>query len=95
MPNYEREYVIAALESLEPWVFLLPSDVQRKVKLARSVMETHGMATGEELERELGPNWVVGRRTKRIVEKYGEDVQCYSPEKYADAERRAIESRFP
>lgn len=48
---YEREYTLAALNAIEPWLFLLPSDVQRKVKLAR--------------------------RTKGIVDRYGEDVRCY------------------
>lgn len=36
-----------------------------------------------------GSNWVLHPRTKRIVERYGEDVICLSPKRYADAERLA------
>ena len=93
MPNYQTEYTKAALDALAEWLFILPTDVQRKLKLARSVIETHGEATGEELRRELGDNWVLARRTKGIVERYGPNVKCYSAKQYADAERRAIESR--
>ena len=40
-----------------------------------------------------GRNWVVARRTPRIVERYGSDVICLSQAKYASAEARAIEAR--
>ena len=40
-----------------------------------------------------GRNWVVARRTPRIVERYGPDVICLSQAKYASAETRAIEAR--
>lgn len=30
----------------------------------------------------LGDNWVVARRTRRIVEKYGESVRCVSSKEY-------------
>jgi hypothetical protein len=37
-----------------------------------------------------GSNWVVGvRPTPNILARYGEDVVCLSPQKYADAERIA------
>lgn len=36
-----------------------------------------------------GSNWVLARRTKRIVERYGEDVICLSPKQYENAERLA------
>lgn len=91
--NYEREYTKEALDAVSTWLYLLPSDVQRKVKLARSVMETYGQATIDELRNELGNNWVVARRTKGIVERYGEDVKCYSHKQYEAAERRAIQNR--
>lgn len=31
----------------------------------------------------IGPNWVVARRSPRIVERYGEDVVCLSQARYA------------
>ena len=40
-----------------------------------------------------GRNWVIARRTPRIVERYGPDVICLSQAKYASAEARAIEAR--
>ncbi len=36
-----------------------------------------------------GNNWVLHPRTKRIVERYGEDVICLSRKRYEDAERLA------
>jgi hypothetical protein len=88
-----KDYVVPALEALKPWMHLLPTDVQRKVRLAEAAIATHGSATSEELRAILGPNWVVARRTLRIVQKYGKDVNCVSLRKYHEAERQAIESR--
>ncbi len=31
----------------------------------------------------VGDNWVIARRSKYLVEKYGDDVQCVSPKRYA------------
>lgn len=90
----ENEYVDAAFAALEDHLHLLPGDVQRKVRLAASVRKTHGIATAEELARELGsPKWVIARRTPAIVQRYGEDVVCVTPVQYEAAERRAIEKR--
>lgn len=50
-------------------------------------------ATPDELRIELGSNWVIARRTPRIVKKYGADVNCISAAQYAAAQRRAIEKR--
>lgn len=36
-----------------------------------------------------GRNWVIARRTPRIVARYGVDVICLSPKRYAEAERVA------
>lgn len=36
-----------------------------------------------------GKNWVVARRTPNIVARYGKDVICLSPQRYASAERLA------
>lgn len=93
--SYETEYTLAALVALEPWLFLLPTDVQRKIKLARSVVESHGYPSSAELKAELGENWVLARRTKSIVAKYGDNVRCYSHAQYEAAERRALEKRVP
>lgn len=35
------------------------------------------------LRSRLGPNWVVARRTKRIVDKYGADVVTLSRKRYS------------
>lgn len=91
--NVDKEYIEPALLAVEPWLYLLPTDVQRKVKLAISLVHTHGYATMEESRAELGSNWVIARRTKRIVEKYGEDVNAISSERYAQVQRDAIEKR--
>jgi hypothetical protein len=95
MNDLEREYTLAAIDSLAPHLCLLPAEVQRKVKLAESILASHGTATGEEIREDLGPNWVLARRGRRIVEKYGKDVNCVTPGQYDCAQRRAIERRFP
>jgi hypothetical protein len=95
MPDLQREYCLTALDSVLPWLYLLPSAVQRNIKLAHSVLLSHGSATQQEMQEQLGTNWVLARRTKRIVERYGPDVRCYSQAQYAAAERRAIEGRVP
>jgi hypothetical protein len=74
---------------------LLPKDTRRAILLAQSLLATHGQATTVEIETELGPNWVIARRTKQIVEKYGDDVKCVNSTEYHAAERRAIEKRYP
>jgi len=91
--DYEKEFVIPALQATEKWHHVLPSDVQRALRVALSVIQTHGSATVDELRRELGENWVIARRTPAIVARYGEDVRCYSQAQYRDAERRAILKR--
>lgn len=94
MSDLQREYVEAALDAVAQCLPMLPNDIQRRIKLAQSVLVTYGSATTEELRRELGANWVIARRTKSIVEKYGEDVRCYTSKQFDEAVRRAIESRF-
>lgn len=93
--SYEREYTQKAFEALKSYLYLLPTEVQRSVLLAGSIVASHGYPTGKELAAELGDNWVLAKRTKSIVAKYGQDVKCYSQEAYKVAERRAIEKRFP
>lgn len=94
--NADKEYIEPALRAIEPWLYLLPTDVQRKVKLAISLINTNGFATSEEMAAELGNNWVIAsRRTQRIVDRYGEDVNVVSPTRYQQAERDAIKKRVP
>lgn len=95
LTDLEREYVMMALNSLDTWLVLLPTVVQRRVRLATSVMDTHGLATTKEIRAELGEVWVMARRTKRIVEKYGEGVRCVSAVEFEAVQRQAIEQRFP
>ena len=86
----EDEYMEAALESLEPWLFLLPAGVVRKIRLARSVRATRG-ATAEELSRELGSErWAITQDTPAHRGRYG---LCITRKQYEAAERRAIERR--
>lgn len=40
----------------------------------------------EYMQREVGGNWVIARRTSRIVARYGEDVVCLSQKRYAELE---------
>lgn len=42
----------------------------------------------------LGKNWVIARRTKRIVKKYGDDVTCLSLKRY-EAIVKEIETLIP
>lgn len=93
MNDLENEYVLVALAMVKDHLHMLPPYVQRKVKLAWSVLESHGTTTAEEMRTELGPNWVIARRGRQIVEKYGEDVRCLSIAQYHAAQRRAIEKR--
>jgi hypothetical protein len=71
----------------------LPADVARHVRLALSVMNSNGYPTHDELRNIIGSNWVVARRTTRIVREYGESVLCLSPKKLDEAEIRALEMR--
>ncbi len=43
----------------------------------------------EACEKALGSPWVLARRTKRIIEKYGENVRCVSYKEYEKARLRA------
>lgn len=62
-----------------------------QARFAISVLNSMGRPTVEELRSELGAsNWVIARRTPRIISKYGEDVLCLSPSKLVAAERRAL-----
>jgi hypothetical protein len=91
--DYERKYTTEALEALEPWLYLLPTDVQQKVKLARSVIASHGGATAAEMSRELGSeHWAICRNTPANQERYG---KCVTAKAYDEAEIRAIEGRMP
>ncbi len=94
MNDLEREYTIVALAMAKDWLHVLPPHVQHKIKLAWSAIESHGTATSEELKRELGPNWVIARRGRRIVERYGANVRCISRTQYEKAIRQAIEKRI-
>lgn len=93
MLNAETDYTRPALEAVLKHVSL-PSDIEAQVRRAISVIDSHGGATTQELAQELGKNWVIARRTKKIVKKYGEDVKCYSPKQFEKAERTAINKRF-
>lgn len=35
------------------------------------------------MHREVGHNWVVARRTKRIIAKYGDNVITLTPKRYS------------
>lgn len=49
--------------------------------------------TTEELRKELGDNWVVARRTKRILAKYGPTVKTYTPKRFREAQLRILDRR--
>jgi hypothetical protein len=93
--NHEKEIVLPAIKAVDKWLHLLPTDVQNGLKLAASVIESHGGATAEEMNRELGDNWVLARRTPAMIAKYGKSVKCYSYKFYGKAQRRALLKRFP
>lgn len=50
----------------------------------------------EALCRAIGStNWVLHRRTKRMIEKYGPDVVCLTQKSYDAAVDRALADEFP
>jgi hypothetical protein len=54
----------------------------------------YAQPTPDEMRAAIGSrNWVIARRGKQIIERYGQDVVCLSHAKYAAAEARAIETR--
>jgi hypothetical protein len=91
--DYERKWVVPALETCLQCE--LRADVADRVRLALSVITTRGTATSDEMCEVLGTrNWVIARRSKRIVERYGADVRCLTPAQYEHAETQAIERRL-
>lgn len=64
-----------------------------QARLALSLIESHGEPTLEELREELGNNWVIARRTPRIVAQYGSDVVCCTHKTYEAAQLRALNKR--
>lgn len=64
-----------------------------EMKMALSLIKT-GRITTAELVPFLGSNWVVARRTKRIVETYGDDVNCISSNRLDEAYREALHARI-
>lgn len=64
-----------------------------KARLALSYYLDNGIIHGPnaaELSEVMGANWLIGRRTERIVRQYGEDVKCVTPKQYELAELQAV-----
>ena len=91
--NLQNEYLDRAFRALMPILHLLPPDTQRVVRIAESLTRFPG-ATTEELRKAIGPKWVIARRSKRIVERYGEDVICLSHRTFCEIERKIVAERF-
>ena len=54
----------------------------------------YAQPTPNEMSLAIGSKkWCIARRSPRIVERYGEDVVCISPQGYAKAEAKAIANR--
>ena len=73
----------------------LPLDVAEGIKISLTKIDTALEAFGRAsslggaadfMRKRFGKNWVLARRTARILERYGEDVRCVSPRKYAQCE---------
>jgi hypothetical protein len=93
--DFQKEYTDKAFAAVKPYLWLLPTDVQRAFLLGESVIASHGAATVQELEAEFGKKWCIAKRTKAIVAKYGPEVRCLTPEQFEAGQRRAIEKRNP
>lgn len=94
--DYQTEYSNAAIAAVLPHLEALPEDVRSKVNTAAALIRNKGCIPSELLREELGgANWVIARRTRRIVEQYGPDVVCVTPKRYQEAERRAIARMVP
>lgn len=54
----------------------------------------HGHPTSDEMSKAIGSkNWVIARRSERIVRRYGDDVVCLTSKQYEDAEQKAWAAR--
>jgi hypothetical protein len=85
----ESNIIKAALQESEPFLLRLPAAVANGLRLALSIVSSPHPSAAE-MTRELGDKWVVARRTKRAVERYGEHVKFCSPRQYDAAQRRAL-----
>lgn len=89
--SIERQALAEMFAGLNNWLYLLPTDVQRKVRFASVVHYNGGMPSPDAFAREVGGrNWVIARRTKRIVERFGEGVICLSQKQYLAASLAAL-----
>lgn len=94
MINAEKEFVRPAI--LKALTEGDSEEVRHALLTALSVIDSHGGPTCAELCEQLGSkNWVIAKRTKRIVERYGKNVKCVTQDEYNEAQRRAIRARFP
>jgi len=66
----------------------------RDVRVALGAIDKPYSTVAEFAKQVGGTNWVIGRRTKHIRARYGDDVITLSPKAYEAAERRAIEARY-
>ena len=91
--GYEIEYATKALEAVERVGGLLPDETRKLITVALHVLRCQGVPMPEALAIELGGKpWVIARRTKGIVERYGKDVKCVSRREYEQATRRCLEA---
>lgn len=94
----ERDLIRAGLEAVAPHLALLPRPIWMRIARALAATEpataSNAAHSGELFRRAVGgSNWVLARRTPRIVEKYGADVICLTRKAYIKAERLALEFR--
>ena len=85
--------LVSALESVAEWCSLIkqnypemrfPKEVDAALARYRRASAPGGGC--DFLRARFGKNWVLARRTARIVERYGADVACLTPKQYAQAE---------
>jgi hypothetical protein len=94
MNDLELAFVTKMFGDLAPHLSKLPKRARRSVLLAQSVLAKG--PTADELSEQLGGrNWVIARRTPRIVDRYGDDVICVTPHQFTETKVRVIESRVP
>lgn len=68
------------------------SKIPHATRLALALIDG-GPITVEELRPFIGSNWVLGRRSRRIVERYGADVNCISQKTLDAAYMSALVAR--
>lgn len=94
MGDYQTKACQAVLKSIKGLVaegLLLPKHVVDEVNLALATFDDRGMP---DISPVVGDNWVIARRTSRVVSQYGAEVVALSAAGYHNAQISAYAKRL-